>query len=218
MNRRLAAALVALLPAAAPAQETPTPTPTPGGKPALSRPEPRDQKDFTTTGGGSLADIVRRAQEQREREAQTTKRSLGVITNENLKSGDEKTAAGRPQKSPTATPRGGAKAAGITPIPEFRDMKGRTESDWKGIMNDAQARITRTNARIRQLENETKKLENDFYAWSDGNYRERVIKPAWDKALTDLKKTREEADAARQAISDLEDDARKSGAQPGWLR
>ena len=217
MNRFRAAALFALLPAIALAQDTPTPTPTPGRRPTLSRVEATEQRDFTTTGGSSLADIVRRSQEQKEREGQTPKKSLGVITNENLKSGEAQPAGAKPLKSGTPTPRATPKA-GIAPIPEFRDAKGRSESDWKGLINDAQARVTRANARIRQLDNETKKLENDFYAWSDGNYRDRVIKPAWDKALGDLKKTREEADVARQALSDLEDDARKSGAPPGWLR
>ena len=28
----------------------------------------------------------------------------------------------------------------------------------------------------------SRKLENDFYAWDDGYYRDRVIKPAWDRA------------------------------------
>jgi hypothetical protein len=216
VSRLRALALCAFLPSLAPAQ-TPTPTPTPGRKPVLTR---ADTKDFSSTGGSSLADIVRRSKEQRERDGQTPKKSLGVITNENLKGPDTKTAGAKMTKAATPTP-GTTPAANANPIPripEFRDAKGRNESDWKGLMNNAQARVVQADLRIKQLQDEARKLENDFYAWSDGNYRDRVIKPAWDKALEDLKKARDESDAARQAMSDLEEEARKSGTPPGWLR
>ncbi|MCE7957802.1 MAG: hypothetical protein DYH06_07660, partial [Acidobacteria bacterium ACB2] len=61
-------------------------------------------------------------------------------------------------------------------------------------------------------------LENDFYAWSDGNYRDQVIKPAWDKAREDLKKARAEVDAAKATEDGLAEEARKAGAPPGWVR
>lgn len=221
MSRVLAVLVLLLLPSLASGQETPTPTPapTPAKKPLLTR-EPKEQRDFATPGGSSLADIVRRSQEQRGRDGDTPKRSLGVITNDNLKGGDVKGAGAKTGKGATPTPRAAELSAKPTPvrIPEFRDAKGRNESDWKGLVNDVRTRAARAELRAKQLENEVKRLENEFYAWSDGNYRDRVIKPAWDQARDDLKKTREESDAARQALSDLEDDARRSGAPPGWLR
>ena len=85
-------------------------------------------------------------------------------------------------------------------------------------VSQAHGRVTAAEARVASLEAETKKLENDFYAWSDGNYRDRVIRPAWDQSREELGKARKELDDARAQVKDLEEDARKSGAPPGWLR
>jgi outer membrane murein-binding lipoprotein Lpp len=71
---------------------------------------------------------------------------------------------------------------------------------------------------VKKLDAEVRRLENDFYAWSDGNYRDRVIKPALDQSRADLDKAKRDAEDAKAKLDSLEDDARKSGAPPGWLR
>jgi hypothetical protein len=76
----------------------------------------------------------------------------------------------------------------------------------------------RAEAGLLAVQEESKRLENDFYAWSDGNYRERVIRPAWDQAKEKQRLQELEADAARAGLVELEDEARKSGTPPGWLR
>lgn len=65
---------------------------------------------------------------------------------------------------------------------------------------------------------EVRRLENDFYAWSDGSYRERVIRPAWDQARERLKSLGSLLKRPRGAVEGLEEEARKSGTPPGWLR
>ncbi len=96
---------------------------------------------------------------------------------------------------------------------------GRTEADWQKRATIARERIERADAGPRlPLRENAKRLENDFYAWSDGNYRERVIRPAWDQAKEKLRLLEIEADAARAGLADLEEEARKSGTPPGWLR
>ena len=71
---------------------------------------------------------------------------------------------------------------------------------------------------MRELETRSKQLENDFYAMSDGNRRDAVVKPAWDRAREELTKARQELEDARKVLDDLSEDARKSNAPPGWLR
>jgi len=210
--------LVLLLPLVAWGAEppaTPTPTITPAPSPGATRRPALGggirQRDLGGA-GGSLADIVRRQKEERAREGK--KKSLGVIDNESLRKGPPGTASRptpRAGPSPTASP---ASAA----IPEVRDDSGRTESDWRATMTAARNRLSAAEARIQKLDAETHRLENDFYAWSDGNYRERVIKPAWDQARAELERARQEAEDARKAITDLEEDARRSNTPPGWLR
>ncbi|HYN36805.1 MAG TPA: hypothetical protein VEV82_07470 [Actinomycetota bacterium] len=102
--------------------------------------------------------------------------------------------------------------------PEYRDASGRTESDWQKRAKIARERIALADAGLSDARENAKRLENDFYAWSDGNYRERVIRPAWDQAKGKMRLLETEAEAARAGLAELEEEARKSGTPPGWLR
>ena len=88
----------------------------------------------------------------------------------------------------------------------------------RGAQRIARERIERADAGLSAARENAKRLENDFYAWSDGNYRERVIRPAWDQAKEKLRLLEAEAEAARTGLAELEEEARKSGTPPGWLR
>ncbi len=164
--------------------------------------------------GTSLADIARRAREKREA-SKTPVRSLGTLTNESVKpKGGESKGA-----STSATPRPSGKAP--TPEPTlgaWKDNKGRTEADWRRMVSVAKERVTKAEAEEKSLDDEAKRLQNDFYAWSDGNYRDRVIKPNWDATREKLRRAQAEVEKAREAVADLEEEARKSNAPPGWLR
>lgn len=219
------ASFVCLFAFAAAGEPTPTPAPRPKptrklgggsfGVPPAPTPAAKSGKD------GSLAGVVRQTQDQVA--PQGPKRSKGVvISNETLRKGEPTptgrsiTIVGRPGEKPFVK-------APQTPVPvptplEYRDSSGRTEADWRaraaavrGAAEEAEAKLTAAQAEVRRL-------ENDFYAWSDGNYREHVIRPAWDQAKERLKSLEEAAVKARAAMNDLEEDARKSGAPPGWLR
>jgi hypothetical protein len=203
---------------------TPVPAPPPTRTPRLGGgPEAPSAGRPIGTGGASLADIARRQKEQREREGK--KPSLGVITNETLRKGAPagtptpaplSAKGGKGKASPTPVPR--APTPALPVIPEWRDQKGRTEADWRRITGEVRASQAAAEARVKTLDAEVRRLENDFYAWSDGNYRDRVIRPAWDQARDDLAKARQDLDASRARMGELEEDARKSNAPPGWLR
>ncbi len=211
-----------------------TATPTPQAAPALAPedrrsspsaqqpPSPTQTPAFTEPSGGSLGDVVKKSREERETKGKKKARSLGVITNENLKkpgSGGSEGTSKAKGGSLTILPPGSMPVPGGPKVaPEIRDLKGRTEEDWRQILAKNRSDQEKAEADVKRLEVEVKRLENDFYAWSDGNYRERVIRPSWDQAREDLKKARAELDAAAAARSDLEEDARKSGTPPGWLR
>ncbi len=209
-------ALSGLAPEPTPASATSlTPVPT-SAAPVLSGGKPQ-----TSGTGRSLADVVRLSKEARK--DQPPKKSLGTITNDNLRKGG----------SPTPTPKGaagksppgkasGKEASSAVPSPSApyvaRDDKGRSEDDWKSLVDRSKATVAYGELRVRELETKAKQLENDFYAMSDGNRRDAVVKPAWDKAREDLAKARRELEDARKAFDDLSEEARKSNAPPGWLR
>jgi hypothetical protein len=175
--------------------------------------------------GSSLADVVKLSKENRKE--QPPRKSLGTITNDTLLKGATPTPAsgkGTPGKGTSAKTASGkpARAASPTPTPGApevsRDDKGRSEADWKALVNRQRSLVTDGEARLRDLETKTKQLENDFYAMSDGNRRDAVVKPAWDRAREELTKTRQELEDARAVLEGFSEDARKSNAPPGWLR
>jgi len=201
MKKLVAIALIAgVLPALA---QQPAATPTHG---PTARPTPRPQ-------GASLADIVRRSQQQARREEKKKKKSLGVISNESLKSGEAKKRISTVDGKVSAP-------AGPTPPEEIvlKDNNGVTEQQWRDRAASLRRNVAQTRERVEHLESEAKRLENDFYAWSDGNYRDNVIKPSWDRAKEDLKNARADLDQAETALSNLDEEARKAGAPPGWIR
>jgi hypothetical protein len=180
----------------------------------------------TPTGGapgpGSLASAARKAQDNEVPSAQKPSKGV-VITNESLRksvptptgasitiTGSAKSKPGS-KASPTRTP-------GPVVNPEYRDASGRTEADWQRRARVARQRIELADTGLSAARENAKRLENDFYAWSDGNYRERVIRPAWDQAKEKLHLLETEAEAARTGLAELEEEARKSGTPPGWLR
>jgi len=95
---------------------------------------------------------------------------------------------------------------------------GGTEAEWRATAARDRKGVADAKARVAELEAATKKLENDFYAWDDGQYRDRVIKPAWDHSRVDLETARQELAQAEKTLADLPERARKAGALPGWIR
>lgn len=224
----LALALSALAVSPLLAAEKPTPTPTPAakttkklgggsfGQPPTLTPTPGAR------GGESLADVARKTQEDDAHATQKSRRKI-VITNETLS---------RPEPTPTGGSVSITGSAGSKPVvrmppepaptagppPEYKDASGRTEADWRERAGAARERVETAQTGLASAQDEARRLENDFYAWSDGNYRERVIRPAWDQAKERVKLLEDEVAKARQDLDSLEDDARKSGTPPGWLR
>ena len=137
------------------------------------------------------------------------------ITNKTLvtdpKKGRLTTAAPHPTPTPGAASEGeGARSA---PAPDQE-----AEAYWRERMHSARALVEELSERVRQFEQQSKKLESDFYSWDDGQYRDGVIKPAWDKKREELETARRDLEQAEKDLAELPEKARKAGALPGWLR
>jgi hypothetical protein len=210
-----AAAAVLIATAAVTQAATPKPTPTPTPRPRkLSGGFGRGAADTVTPPPGqSLADAVRAASETKKRKETKGKIS---ITNETLvtdpRKGKLTTASPRATPAPVPTaPSEEAPAAGTPPEAE-------AEAYWRERAHTARNRVTELEEQVRRTEQEARKLENDFYSWDDGNYRDGVIKPAWDRKREELETARRELVDAQKELADLPEKARKAGALPGWLR
>ncbi|MEO8188926.1 MAG: hypothetical protein ABI682_01185 [Acidobacteriota bacterium] len=228
VRRHLLAAAVLAFPAFAPAAPV-APTPTP--RPKLSGGFGRTPVPGATE-GQSLADVVRAAGNSRHPRDQKPV----AITNDSLVKDPAKgrlsTAKSRsaspapaPAPAPTVAPAAGAvpSTTVIAPIatpavPSALSAPGAEEARWKDAAHAARRRVDELTAQLAALDGETRQLENDFYRWDDGQYRDRVIKPAWDKKREELETTRKELAQAETDLAELPEKARRAGALPGWLR
>jgi predicted RNase H-like nuclease (RuvC/YqgF family) len=157
--------------------------------------------------GQSLGQVVRDARKPRPSGTPVSITNKTLVTDP--KKGRLTTAAPRP----TPTPGAASEEARPTPAPEHE-----AEAYWRERMHSARARVEELSERVRQFEQESKKLESDFYSWDDGQYRDGVIKPAWDKKREELETARKELEQAEKDLAELPEKARKAGALPGWLR
>ena len=126
--------------------------------------------------------------------------------------------AGRHAEPPAAA----ATAPAPVPVPAAAAAasaaEGGDEATWRERARTARRRVEELKIEITQLESDSKQLETDFYRWDDGQYRDRVIKPAWDKKREELETRRRQLVDAEADLADLPEKARKAGALPGWIR
>jgi hypothetical protein len=59
-------------------------------------------------------------------------------------------------------------------------------------------------------------LQNQFYKMDDG-FRRETIQQDLKKAYSEQDQNKEKLDKAKTDLQDLENEARKTGALPGWL-
>ena len=170
----------------------------------------------------SLADLAKKEQERREQ----IKKNSKVITNDDTqkyKAGAVTTGSAPPaaasQKPGTDKP---SAEAGVSPKDakpepdEPVDFQGRPESYWRQTMSDARKLVkdleNGTNVLILRLND----LQNQFYRESDG-FKQQEIQKQIQKTLYEQDLNKDQLAKAKAQLQELEKEARKSGALPGWL-
>jgi hypothetical protein len=177
----------------------------------------------------SLADLAKKEKDRR----QAVKTETKVITNDQVAkytgtgvmtvtppqaSAADRTGVEKPAGEGETKPETEAGAAKTTPpSDEPTDFKGRPESYWKQTFADARQKV-------KDLENESNvlilklnDLHNRFYRESDG-FKQQDIQRQIQKAIYEQDLNKEKLAKAKADLVDLEQEARKSGALPGWIR
>ncbi len=172
----------------------PTPTPVPEGKMVLLR-----QEKKASPSPGSLADLARSIK---------LKLPAGqkVITNENIK----ELASQSELTMTTSAPTGSA-----GPV-DVEEPSGRAR--WQQLYQQARGHVLYLENRIEELQGLVAGFERRFYAEDDPAYRDGVLKPAWDKALVELREAQAQLQDAKDYPERVIQEARKAGALPGWFR
>ena len=94
----------------------------------------------------------------------------------------------------------------------------RDESYWRTRARDIRQRWHQAADEVTALEKESADLRWKFYAEDDAYYRDQQIKPQWDRVLDDLRRARQDVRAYQRELADFQDEGRRAGALPGWLR
>jgi len=171
----------------------------------------------------SLAEVARQEQERRKGTGTGGK----VYTNGDLKPVPPAPAAEQSSSEPEkATPDAGKdtgaakdeKAAEGTK--KAADEKGAVVKDqayWRNRMKTVQETLERDQVYADALQSRIAALNADFVNRDDPVQR-ALIGVDRDKATTELDRLKKTIVEDKQAVADLEEEARRSGVPPGWLR
>jgi hypothetical protein len=151
----------------------------------------------------SLADAARK-----ERDRQRTVQSKVTVV-----AGTQVTPkADAPAASAAATP-----APSVKPV-EPLDNKGRNEKFWRTAFQKTREDAKRADDMVQLLELRLKELNTKLLTRTDMYDRENRLAPEITATQKDLDDARKEAAQAKQKISDLEEELRRSGGPAGWAR
>lgn len=149
---------------------------------------------------------------------QAVKGTSKVLTNDDLPRG----AAPRPASpadpaAPEAATPPGAEAKPEEPQPPKTEEPARDEAWWRQRMLQAREELRRNEMFAEALQTRINSLTNDFAARDDPFQRAKVAEDR-TKALEELSRLKADIESSRKKIVEIEDEARRGGVPPGWLR
>jgi hypothetical protein len=177
----------------------------------------------------SLGDLARQEEERRK----AIKSVAKVYTNKDLGNA-------QPPPPPVSGSGEAAQAAGAAPAAGGRTSAagsttqtgpaGRTGTDgdngkdvqkdqayWAGRMKELNNQLGRDETSASALQTEVNNLTSDFINSADPTQRS-IIEQNRARALSEFARLQKDIEKDRNTIVDLEEEARRAGAPPGWLR
>jgi hypothetical protein len=167
-----------------------------------------------SAGTQSLADVARKEEARRK----TIAKPARVITNKDLKPSEIPLPQAGSDESAAAAPRADEqKPADTTEDEQAKDDQAKGEEAWRRRMGDARQNLEHSEMYLDALQNKVNSLWADFTSRDDPAQR-ALIEADRKKALAELDRVKQEVQDRKKAIDDLEEEARKAGVPPGWLR
>lgn len=164
----------------------------------------------------SLVELARREEARRK----AIKTPAKVLTNEDLKGGTGLTVAApeAPKTAAPAAPAAAQPAATPAPAPEkpAEDPK-RDRQYWQDRLNTARTEIDRSKVYLDALQSRINALSTDFVNRDDPAQR-AVIEQDRKRAVAELERLKTQIQQMVKGLADIEEEARRLGVPPGWLR
>ena len=159
--------------------------------------------------GQSLAAVARKEEVRRKQVKQPSK----VITNKDLRP----VTTPPPPPPPAPTPPADGAAPPADPGPDEAQQREQDEQAWRAKMADARQALDRSQMYADALQSKINALWADFTA-RDNPVERAQIEIERKKAIAEQERVKGEIEAQKKAIVDLEEEARKAGVPPGWVR
>jgi predicted RNase H-like nuclease (RuvC/YqgF family) len=161
----------------------------------------------------TIADIARRERSRQHNVQSTVTITSGTTTATAAStSGSSTVPAEAPGQNAQNAQSATAKPTGPT------DNKGHDEKYWRNNFQKARDDVKRADDKVQVLEAKLKDLNLQMLRQSDVYNREYRLNAEIATAQADLDKARKDAEQARQKITDLEEELRRSNGPAGWAR
>jgi DNA repair exonuclease SbcCD ATPase subunit len=165
--------------------------------------------------GDPVADAARKAREQQK----TAPKPKKVYTDDDVKpatpSSDAGAATGQPaggaQAAPDNGPDAAANAAGTS-------GKDDAETTWKKRFREQHNKIAAAEKELDILQRESEKAQVQYYNDPQKALMEQNTRKDINDKNAKIDQKKQEIANLKQQLSDMEDELRKSGGDPGWAR
>jgi len=162
----------------------------------------------------SLADIAKKEEERRKKIPEPAK----VYTNKDLTAAPATSAATPASSTPAASAPAASADAAKAKEQDAKDKgPAKDQAYWAGKMKALRDELARNETYAEALQTRLNSLQTDFVNRDDPAQRS-VIERDRQKVAAELGRLKQSITNAKKAITDLEEEARRAGVPPGWLR
>ena len=175
----------------------------------------------------SLAELARKEAERRK----TVKDSKKVITAKDLPESARKTAptsaagadgAAAPSGAHGAAAPSGAHGAAAPAGDQKPASAGHAAQDdeaaWRGRITQARETLQRNEVFLQALQTRQNALYNDFRNGAGSYTQQAQVNEDRQKNQQELERVKADVENSRKLVANIEEEARKAGVPPGWLR
>ena len=162
----------------------------------------------------SLAEAARKAREQRKQAAKSTT----VFTNDNLPEQGGISTVGQGASSPSSN---SASASASAPAGQKASETAKPASDektWREKFARLRHTLEQDEANLAVMQRELGVLNTQYYNDPVKGMQQGLTRADIDNKTAEIDKMKAQIESDQQAISDAEDQLRKSGGDPGWAR
>lgn len=151
----------------------------------------------------SLAEAARKAREQKKEATKSAK----TFTNDNIPTEGGISTVG---EGTAAAPGGEAAQSGTT--------KANDEKSWRERFSQLRHKLEQDQANLDVMQRELGQLNVQYYSDPVKGLQQSITRSDINDKTAEIDKMKAQIQADQQAISDAEDELRKSGGDPGWAR